>query len=120
MDFYEAKEEIIKVGGQAYFDEVYDKCCRGSMFYFSFDDCFAILKPSVVNGCQCVHVEFAFSRRENGFMFGYRFVKERAKEIGAEFITFATKNNKLNRLAESLGWAKIDAGDYGDYWIIEL
>lgn len=120
MDFYEAKKEIVKIGGEAYFNEVYDRCCRGSLYYFSFDDCFVILKPVAVNDCPCVHIEFAFSKRENGFMFGYRFVKERAEDIGVKYLTFATKNNKLNKLAIKMGWAKVDSSDYGSHWIVEL
>lgn len=109
-----------QIGDCGLADRIISECQNGTAFLFEYDDCFIVLKVREVDGCLCVHIECAFSERDNGFSFGYDFVSKRAAEIGARYVTFSTANKKLEKMASRQGWAKLDQGEVLSSWIIEL
>lgn len=88
----------------------------GDAYLFMVGGGFMILRPISINDNATVHVEFAYSVDGRSFRSGFNFVCCRAKEIGANKITFQTKNGKLARLAKKLGWTKTDEQDCLSNW----
>lgn len=88
----------------------------GDAHLFMVGGGFIILRPISDNETPTVHVEFAYSGNGRSFRNGFDFVCCRAEEIGANKITFSTKNDKLARLAKKLGWTKTDEQDCLSNW----
>ena len=101
-------------------DKTIEGISSGDLHLFQFTDRLVILNPRDYNGCACVHVHFACTDKKTCFLHNYKFVVERAKEIGAKYITFATANKSIERMASKHGWAKIDQGPILSEWIIEI
>lgn len=99
-----------------YAKRVVDLICSGEAHFFMVGGGFIILRPIINNDIATVHVEFAYSVDGMSFRNGFDFVCCRAKEIGANKITFQTKNGKLARLAKKLGWTKTDEQDCLSNW----
>lgn len=114
------KEIAASIGDLSLADKIIEECNNGDAFFFGYDDCFIVLKTRIVDGCPCVHIECAYSEKQNGFRFGYKFVSARAAEINAKYITFSTANKGLEKMASRCGWAKLDQGEVLSSWIIEI
>lgn len=97
------------------------KLCReGRLHPFDLGDRFTLLMPRDYESCPCVHVYFACTNKKTFFADNYKFVAERAAEIGAKYLTFSTANKSVERLALRHGWAKLSQGPILSEWIIEL
>lgn len=93
---------------------------KGKLHLFDLGDRFTLLMARDYESCPCVHVYFACTNKKTFFADNYKFVAERAAEIGAKYLTFSTANKSVERLALRHGWAKISQGPILSEWIIEL
>lgn len=101
-------------------DKTISLIAEGSLHVFQFNDRLVILAPRDYNGFACVHVHFACTNKKTFFADNYKFVADRAAEIGAKYLTFSTANKSVERLAVRHGWAKLSQGPILSEWIIEL
>lgn len=114
MQIIDIIKEVSK--SEEYAEKVFKLIRAGDAHLFMVGGGFIILRPIVVDGIATVHVEFAYSNDGSTFLKGFRFICDRAKEVGANKITFRTRNNKLSRLAKKLGWTKTDEQDCLSNW----
>ena len=111
-------ESIIKTitSDECYARRVFSQINSGHAHLFMVGGGFIILRPISDNETPTVHAEFAYSGDGRSFRSGLAFVCCRAEEIGANKITFSTKNGKLARLAKKLGWTKTGERDRLSNW----
>lgn len=95
-------------------------CKAGLLHSFDLGDRFALLMARDYYGVACVHVYFACTNKKTFFADNYKFVSERASEIGAKYVTFSTANKSVERMAFRHGWAMISQGPILSEWMIEL
>ena len=113
-------EQSLLIGDPNFADDAVKLCHDGRLHLFDLGDRFTLLMPRDYESCPCVHVYFACTNKKTFFADNYKFVAERAAEIGAKYLTFSTANKSVERLALRHGWAKLSQGPILSEWIIEL
>ena len=116
----ELQEQALLTNEHSFVDETISMLNDGRLYLFDLGDRFTLLMPRDYDGCPCVHVYFAWTNKKTFFADNYKFVADRAAEIGAKYITFSTANKSVERLALRHGWAKISQDGILSEWIIEL
>lgn len=116
----ELQEQALFINDPDFVSEAIKLFDNGRIHLFDFGDRFTLLMPRDYDDVPCVHVYFACTNKKTFFADNYKFVAERAAEIGAKYLTFSTANKSVERLALRHGWAKLSQGPILSEWIIEL
>lgn len=116
----EMREHSLLIDEPEFLSAAIKLCREGKLHLFDLGDRFTLLMPRDYESCPCVHVYFACTNKKTFFADNYKFVAERAAEIGAKYLTFSTANKSVERLALRHGWAKLSQGQILSEWIIEI
>lgn len=107
-----------EVGLPSYGHDIRDRIECGKSFLFPGRACFIVLTPVEDSGL-CVHIDIACSKSGVSFIAAINWVIKKGLEIGADYVTFHTKNVKLERIAHRLGWQNCGVENGFSKWKFE-